>query len=171
MYKKKTTQVFTTLLIILNLILFVKAEETKTEFLSIQEETNNILGLAYSAKKIEEATILLNKGNLQEAEKNLGLIKSWLTDGAEYHYNLFQVFSKDPKRFNQSKIEKAHALDFGNLRDQVTFLLAQTYIKQNKLKEAVKLLIEIIKSQPTTEFGKNTYKTLQEIKFSDKTDQ
>ena len=81
---------------------------------------------------------------------------------------MFQVLSKKTKTITASKVEKAHALDFGQLRDQSYFLLAKVYIGQNKLKEAVKLLTEIIKSQSDSNLGLEAYKTLQEIKFSDK---
>ena len=135
---------------------------------SIQEDTSNELGLIYSSKKLEEASGLIQKGDFLEAEKLLLGIKEWLTDATEYHYQLFQILSKRAKTVNPSKVEKAHALDFGQLRDQCYFLLAKIYIGENKLKEAVKLLTEIIKSQSDSNLGLEAYKTLQEIKFSDK---
>lgn len=140
--------------------------ETKQE--SILEDPSNQLGLIYWARKLEEATSLLKQEKIQEAEKILISTKEWLTDATEYHYNLFQSLSKNPKNINLSKIERAHAFDYGQIRDQSSYLLAQAYIKQNKLKEGVKLLVEIIKSQPDSELGHNAYKTLQDIKFSDK---
>ena len=135
--------------------------------LSVQEDPENQLGLIFWVKKLEEATRFLKEEKDQDAEKILTNAKSYLTDATEYHYNLFQVLSKQPKTSSQSKIEKAHALDFGGLRDQSYYLLAQVYIRQNKLKEAVKLLIEVVKSQGDSELGHKAYKALQDIKFSD----
>ena len=146
-----------------------KESNQKTNLLvSIQEDLQNPLGLIYAVKKIEEASTLIKDGNLQEAEKMLLPIKNWLTEVTDFHYNLFQVLSKHSKTIPESKIEKAHALDFAQVRDQSYFLLAKVYILQNKFKDAVKLLVEIIKSQPDSELAREAYKTLQEIKFSDK---
>ena len=135
--------------------------------LSVQEDFDNSLGLIFSVKKIEEANNLLAEGKIDEAEKKLNEIKGWLINATDYHYNLYQVINKNNKTQQAAKIEKAHALDFANLRDQAFYLLAKIYISQNKLKEATKLLIEIVKSQSESELGNNAYKTLLEIKFSD----
>lgn len=134
---------------------------------SIQEDPKNQLGLIYTIKKLEEASELLKNGNIQEAEKIILNVKEWLTNATDHHYKLFQVLSKNLKTISASKIEKAHALDFAQARDQSYFLLAKVYILQNKLKEAVDLLVEIIKSQPDSKLANEAYKTLQEIKFSD----
>ena len=139
----------------------------KPQPLSVQEDTENQLGLIFSVKKIEEANNLFGEGKIDEAEKKLNEIKNWLINATDYHYNLYQIFNKNSKTVQVAKIEKAHALDFGNLRDQASYLLAKVYISQNKLKEAVKLLTEIVKSQTESELGQSAYKTLVEIKFSD----
>ncbi|MBI3590113.1 MAG: hypothetical protein HY094_01890 [Candidatus Melainabacteria bacterium] len=136
---------------------------------SVQEDSQNQLGLIYSVKKIEEASTLIRDGNIQEAEKTLLSIKNWLTEATDFHYSLFQALSKHSKTLFESKIEKAHALDFAQVRDQSYFLLAKVYIIQNKFKDAVKLLVEIVKSQPDSALAREAYKALQEIKFSDKT--
>ncbi len=135
--------------------------------LSVQEDSDNSLGLIFSVKKIEEANNLLAEGKTDEAEKKLNEIKGWLINATDYHYNLYQVINKNSKTEQAAKIEKAHALDFANLRDQAFYLLARIYISQNKLKEATKLLTDIVKSQSESELGKDAYKTLLEIKFSD----
>ncbi len=140
----------------------------KSAPISVQEDPSNELGLIYSVKKLEEATKLIENNNLNDAEILLASIKDWLTEAAEHHYSLFQTLSKNYKNQNISKIEKAHALDFANLRDQSYFLLAKVYIGQNKLKPAIKLLLDIIKSQPDSELSQKAYKLIQDIKFSDK---
>lgn len=141
---------------------------TKNSIVSVQEDPRNKLGLIYSVKKLEEASILLKDGKLDEAEKNLIDVKQWLTDSSNYHYALYEAFKKYPGEFSASKIEKAHALDFAKVRDQADFLLAKLYIAQNKFKETVDSLIGIIKSQPDSELANESYKLLQQIKFSDK---
>ena len=141
--------------------------ESKTQ-VSVQEDPNNQLGLIYSVKKLEAATKLFNEGSLPESEKLVLEVKDWLTDVTEYHYSIYQIFNKGLKTVSAGRIERAHALDFGQLRDKAYFLLAKIYISQNKLKDAVKLLVEIIKSEGDTDLGQEAYKTLQEIKFSDK---
>ena len=141
----------------------------KKAYVSVQEDPENGLGLIYSVTKLDEARKLIENGNYGEAEKILIDAKSWLTDVTESHYNLFQTFSKQQKNSELAKIEKAHAVDFGHARDQAYFLLAKAYIGENKLKGAVGLLVEIIKSQSGSVLAEQAYKTLQEIKFSDKT--
>lgn len=148
----------------------VKPENTENrdQPVSVQEDSQNQLGLIYTIKKLDEARKLIEDGNYGEAEKILTDAKTWLTEVTEYHYNLFQIFNKQQKNILLAKIEKAHAADFGHVRDQSYFLLAKAYIGENKLREAVNLLVEIIKSQNGTMLSEQAYKTLQEIKFSDK---
>ena len=139
-----------------------------TNVFSIQEDASNKLGLIYSVKKLEEASVLVKDGKLNEAEKILLDTKNWLTESSDYHYNLFEVLKKQPKTISTSKIEKAHALDFAKARDQAYFLLAKVYIIQNKYREAVNLLVDVIKSQPNSDLSNQAYRLLQQIKFSDK---
>ena len=139
-----------------------------TEIISVQEDSQNKIGLIYTVKKLEEGKKLIEEGNYIEAEKILLDAKNWLTDATEFHYNLFQLYNRQQKNIHLAKIEKAHAADFGHARDQAYFLLAKAYIGQNKLREAVALLVEIIKSQNGTMLSEQAYKTLQGIKFSDK---
>ena len=137
--------------------------------LSIQEDPHNQLGLIYTVTKLDGARKLIEEGKYEEAEKILIETKSWLTDATEFHYNLFQAFNRQQKNIGLAKIEKAHAADFAHVRDQSYFLLAKTYIGKKKLREAAKMLVEIIKSQSGSILSEQAYKTLQEIKFSDKT--
>ena len=148
----------------------LKPENTVNENqpVSVQEDPQNQLGLIYTVKKLDEARKLIEEGNYGEAEKLLIEAKIWLIDATEFHYNLFQAFNKQQKNIGLAKIEKAHAADFGHARDQAYFLLAKAYIGENKLREAAALLVEIIKSQNGTILSEQAYKTLQEIKFSDK---
>ncbi len=138
------------------------------KLVSVQEDVNNQLGLIYTVKKLDEGKNLVEEGNYLEAEKILLESKSWLTEATEYHYSLYQLYHRQQKNVLLAKMEKAHAADFGHARDQSYFLLAKAYIGENKLKEAVALLVEIIKSQNGTMLSERAYKTLQEIKFSDK---
>ena len=125
------------------------------------------LSLRYAEKKIEEASKLFQKGDLDQAYKVLFPITEWLTQATQLHYELFQVLSKHTQTATTSKVEKIQALDFGQLRDRSYFLLANIYISQNKLQEAVNILAEVIKSQPDSELGLESYKKLQEVNFSD----
>ncbi len=151
-----------------NIVAIKEPALKQVETISIQEDPTNELGLIYSVKKIEEAKKLIETNSFQEAEQLLIQINDWLISSSEYHYELFQTFSKNYKEQDKSKLEKAHALDFANLRDQCYFLLAKTYISQSKTKPAIKLLVDIIKSQPDSELSLKAYKLIQDIKFSDK---
>jgi thioredoxin-like negative regulator of GroEL len=140
----------------------------QNNFVSVQDDPKNTLGLIYSIKQIEQASGLLKEGKTEDAEKILLNVKGWLTGASENHYKLFQAFSKNQKKSKSAKLEKAHALDFANARDRCYFLLAKIYIGQKKIKDAVGLLVDIVSSQSDTEIGNSAYKLLQEIKFSDK---
>ena len=146
----------------------IESDQKQNMPLSVQEDFQNQLGLIYSVKKIEDASGLIKAGNIQEAEKLLLISKDWLTEATDYHYALSQALSKQLKTAFASKIEKAHTLDFAQTRDQCYFLLSKVYIIQGKLQEAIKLLVDIVKSQPDSQIGLEAYKLLQEIKFSDK---
>ena len=166
-----TTIVFTVLFVFSSLISYAQSNTPipKEESISVQEDPKNELGLINAVKNIEKTSELIKNNNYSDAEKILVEVKEWLTDVTDFHFNLYKVFEKNPKMQSRAKIEKAHALDFGRVRDQSYYLLAKVYIAQNKLKEAVKLLVEIVKSQPDSELGQEAYKTLVDIKFSDKT--
>jgi predicted nucleic acid-binding protein len=142
----------------------------KNESESVQEDTKNELGLIYSAKKLEEANNLIKENKYPEAEKLIIPIKEWLTESTEMHYSVYQIYNKQDKHTSQEygKVERAHAIDFGQLRDQSYYLLAKVYIAQNKIKDAARLLVFIIKSEPNTGLGKESYKLLQDIRFSDR---
>ena len=170
MFKSIITIVFTVILIFYSLDVNSQTESmlNQVPIVSVQEDPQNQLGLIYTVKKLDEARKLIEEGNYGEAEKILIDAKSWLTDATEFHYNLFQAFNKQQKNISLAKIEKAHAADFGHVRDQAYFLLAKAYIGENKLKGAISLLIEIIESQSGSILAEQAYKTLQEIKFSDK---
>ncbi|OGI19087.1 MAG: hypothetical protein A3B68_07780 [Candidatus Melainabacteria bacterium RIFCSPHIGHO2_02_FULL_34_12] len=145
----------------------VKTPAPKT-YLSVHEDPINQLGLIHSANQIKEAEILLNEGKINEAEKIINEINDWLSDATKYHFDLFQILSKDVKTSNASKIEKAHTIDFGNLRDESSVLFAKILIKKGKQKDAVGILVKVMKSQSDSELGKKAYKMLQGIKFSDR---
>ena len=143
-------------------------EELKPQITSVQEEENNSLGLIYSAKKLEEAKLLIEEKKYIEAENILKDLKEWLTSATEFHYTLYKILNNQQVKATEAKIEKAHALDFGKLRDESYYRLARTYILQNKSKDAIPLLVEIIKSQAGQTLGEQAYQALQGIKFSDK---
>ena len=158
-----------TVIFLLNAISAFSQSQTSSGIpVSVQEDPRNELGLIHTVKKLEEASNLIKGGNIPDAEKIVLSAKNWLTELTNYHYELYQSLSMTSKTISESKIEKAHALDFANARDESYFLLAKIYIVQNKLKDAVKLLVNVIKSQNDTELSREAYKTLQEIKFSDK---
>ena len=142
----------------------VKVEQ---KLISVQEDPQNQLGLIFVSNKIDEAKKLLESGSLEEAEKILLENKKWIEEITEYHYSLFQIFNKQPGNSSKAKIEQAHALDFGHLRDQIYFLLAKVYIVQNKFKDALPLLVGIVKSQDGSSLATDAYKALIEMKFSD----
>ena len=145
---------------------FIQNQQIKPT--SVQENPQNELGLIYFANRIEAGKKYLEENNLTEAEKILKSATEELTDITQLHFDLFQSLNKYPLKNLEAKMEKAHAIDFGKLRDQSSFLLAKTYIEEKKLKDALKLLVEIIKSQPNSEIGKESYKALIELNFSDK---
>lgn len=148
-------------------VAMVDTSKNDTGINSVQLDINNSLGIAYSVTVLEDSVALANNNNLQEAEKKLSEISVWLTDATEYHFDLFKIYSQDSNTLSQSKMQKAYAHDFAELRDKAYFELAKVYIKQNKPKEAVKYLVEIIKSQSNSELGKKSQNILKKIRFVD----
>lgn len=139
----------------------------KENTITVQEDPSNKLGLLHARTNLEKATKHLEAGEVEKAEKILLTVSEDLTKRTENHFDLYQIYSKNIKTIDRGRIEKAYAKDFGTLRDHSFFLLAQVHIVKNKLPEASELLVEIIKSQSTSELGENAYKKLQEIRFSD----
>ena len=163
-----------TLSFILCQTLFAYSEEDKsnkekleTNYITVQEDPNNSLGIIYASNKLNQVTQQLTNGNLDEAIKELEELSTWLTNATDNHYELYSSFSKNAELKSASKLEKAYAHDFAELRDKSYYLLAQSYIRQNKLRKAVELLVKIVSSQPDSELGNEAYKSLQKIRFSD----
>lgn len=143
-------------------------EATKPDLkISIQEDPKNELSLTFAAIKIEEAREYQNNGNFIESERILKEISKWLKDSAEYHFDLYEKLNSNLKTLSISKIERAYAHDFAKLRDKSYFYLAKIYIKQKKVKKAIPLYIEIIKSQPDSKLGLKSYRMLKVLKFVD----
>lgn len=184
MCKFYSTLVFTTILFVfcfsgsnlfaqtssgLTMNALIPEKKTETKIISVQEDSGNQLGLIYTSQKLEEASVHIKNKRYPEAEQIIITAKDWLTSATDYHFMLYEAFSKYPKFSNITRLEKAHAIDFAKLRDQAYFMLARLYITEGKLQDAVSFLVEIVGSQTDSKLGIDSYKLLQKLKFSDVT--
>lgn len=141
-------------------------EQGKTQ--SLLADPNNKLGLAYPFKKLEDSKNFLKKKDISGAKAIVEPLSEWLTHLTEYHIELFKKLNGIDTAKNQAQVEKRLALDSALLRDKAYYQLALIYLAENKEREAVKYLIEVIKSQPKTELGMKSYEILQQIGFTEK---
>lgn len=135
---------------------------------SLIADPNNPLGLAYPYQQLEISKDHLKKKETAQAKLIVEPLSEWLTTLTEYHIELFKKLNNIETAKNQAQIEKRIALDAALLRDKAYYQLALIYLTEHKEKEAIKYLVEVIKSQPKTELGMKSYEILQQIGFTDK---
>lgn len=135
---------------------------------SLLNSPNNPIGLAYPFKQLEQSTELLKKNDIGGAKKIVEPLSEWLTDMTEYHIALFKKLNTIDTAKESAQIEKRIALDSALLRDKAYYQLALIYIAEKDMKKAIKYLVDIVKSQPTTELGIKSYEILQQIGFTEK---
>lgn len=129
-------------------------------------DVKNQLGTAYVENAINKARNLVKAKNYIDATILINSINQWTADSAEYHTDLFKTLKKIENADVQANIEKELAIKFAVMRDEILFLNAEIFIHENKKRNAVENLVEIVKSQPNSELGFKAYKLLKEIGFT-----
>lgn len=135
---------------------------------SLLTDPKNQLGLAHPYNLLDQSLTLLKKKDVAGAKVIVEPLSEWLTTLTEYHIQLFKKLNDIDTAKNQAQVEKKLALDMALLRDKAYYQLGLIYLAENKQKEALKYLIEVIKSQPKTELGMKAYEILQQLGFTEK---
>lgn len=137
-------------------------EKTQSSFMS----PSNTLGLTYAENVIKKSANLYKQNRISEAKKTLETESDWLVDATEYHTNVFRILREVEDAKAQAELEKDLALKFAILRDKAYYQLALIYIAEKNLSKATDNLVNIVRSQPDTELGFNSYNQLQQIGFT-----
>ncbi len=132
------------------------------------DDPANPLGLMDALNKLKYVDTLVKENRMVEARSTLIPLRQWLIDATEAHINLYQALSKLPSAKAQAELEKQLALEFALLRDRSMLELGKVYIAEKEHKKAVKELVEVIKSQPSSQMGVASYQLLQQIGFTEK---
>ncbi len=143
----------------------VKTEPPKQKIMPILDPKNQ-LSLVYSEAMINKTYDLIRKNKLDDAKATIEPTYTWLNDATEFHTGLYKVLKDIDTAQTQADLERDLALKYAILRDKAGYQLALLYIEDNKPKEAVKKLVDIVRSQPTTKLGFESYQVLQEIGFT-----
>jgi hypothetical protein len=132
------------------------------------DDPNNPLGITASQKQLDAIDRLIDNKQYISARSQLAPLKQWLIDATEIHIDLYKTLSKLSSARTQAEFEKQVALKFGMLRDEALFLQGRILVGENQLKDATKMLTEVIKSQPRSDIGVQAYGMLQQIGFTEK---
>jgi hypothetical protein len=143
----------------------VKTEPAKPKVMPILDPKNP-LSLAYSEVMINKTFDLIQKNKLVEAKAAIEPTYTWLNDATEYHTGLYKVLKDLDTAQTQADLERDLALKYAILRDKAGYQLALLYIEDNRPKDAVKKLVDIVRSQPTTKMGFESYQILQQLGFT-----
>lgn len=130
------------------------------------ENPNNPLGLTSARKRLDDAVALIEKRQLVQAKQVLTPLQQWLTESTEAHINLYKALSVAPSARAQAELEKQVALEFAKMRDTAFYHMGHVYMLENNPRDAIKVLTEVVKSQPSAEVGLNAYSLLQKMGFT-----
>jgi tetratricopeptide (TPR) repeat protein len=127
-------------------------------------QASSSLSIASGQQLMTEASAAIADQNYDLAEEKLKQAKESFNQLSTYYQELAQMFVGVDTQINRSNREKA--LETAQLRDQASYQLALVYRSQNQPREAVPLLMEILRSQqPTRDLGQRAYQQLFELGF------
>lgn len=132
------------------------------------DDPNNPLGFTDAENRLRAVSTKIEANQIGEARSHLVPLRQWLIDSTEAHIKLYQVLQTVPSAKAQAELEKQLALEFAQLRDHSMLEMGKVYIAEKDYGKAVKELIEVIKSQPRSKIGIQSYELLQEIGFTQK---
>jgi hypothetical protein len=132
------------------------------------DDPNNPLGFTDAENKLKHYMTLLDGHRYDEAKPGLTHLRQWLVDLTEAHIGLYKTLNQVPSARGQAELEKELALEFAQLRDRSMLEMARIYIAEKDYSHAVKELTDVVKSQPRSKVGLNSYALLQEIGFTEK---
>ncbi len=132
------------------------------------DDPKNPLGIADAQKKLNETASLIDKKQIYTAKARLIPLKEWLIESTEAHIGLYKALNNVSSARVQAELEKQVALEFAKMRDKAFYQMGRIHIAEHENREAIKMLIEVIKSQPRGELGLKSYELLQKMGFTQK---
>jgi hypothetical protein len=132
------------------------------------DNPTNPLGLADPINKLANINLLLDKKEFLVAKGSLVPLRQWLIDATEAHINLYKTLDNVSTAQSQAELEKQLAFQFAVMRDKAMFAMARVWVHEHDYRNAIKDLVEVIKSEPRSDLGFRAYGLLQEIGFTEK---
>ncbi len=129
-------------------------------------DSKNTLGVTYLENAVSKAEFYIEEKDFESAKQVLEEISEWVYDATEYHTDLFKTLSNLENSEEQANIERNLAIQFAVLRDKTLFLESRIHLENGDKKQAIENLVEVVRSQPSTELGFKAYESLQEIGFT-----
>jgi hypothetical protein len=99
--------------------------------------------------------------------EQLAMFYEWLLELLDEHNRLATVFNKNESTKSISETEKQTVTKLVHLKNEVLLLKANLLIKLNRYAEAILPLVDVVNAEPLSTAGKEAYKNLQDIGFSD----
>jgi len=130
------------------------------------DDVKNQIGPAYAESMVQKIESNIKNNNYSQAKQQLAEISQWVSDATEYHTDLFKTLKKLDKADAQANIERDLAIKFATMRDKILFLQAQVQVHNGDKKTAVDNLVEVVKSQPSSDLGFKAYNLIKTIGFS-----
>ncbi len=129
-------------------------------------DPKNDLGVIYAENTLNKAEFYFEEKDLESTTQAINSIKNWLYDATEYHTDLFKTLENLENSEAQANIERNLAINFAVLRDKMLFLEAKLLLKKGEKQQAVENLVEVVRSQPTTDIGFSAYEMLKDVGFT-----
>ena len=102
-----------------------------------------------------------------QALDQIATFYEWLLELLDEHNRLATIFTKSESTRSMADTERQTVTKFSHLKIEVLLLKAELLIKLNRYAEAIVPLVDIINSEPLSAAGKEAYKDLQDIGFSE----
>ncbi len=120
-----------------------------------------------SAKyRLEELRTMLAVSRPQDMQDSVQELCEWLNDAADAHYRMYLAFAKSDLTRAQAGSEKQLNQHFSQLKREAQLLRADLLIKQMRAPEALAPLVDIVVADPRSNTGKEAYKRLVDLGFS-----
>ncbi len=144
------------------------SDDNPPQDLPSMDDPKNPLGIADAQKRLNETAALIEKKQIYTAKAKLIPLKEWLVESTEAHIGLYKVLNNVSSARVQAELEKQVALEFAKMRDKSLFQMGRIHMAEGENRKAIKMLIEVIKSQPRGALGLKSYELLQKMGFTQK---
>lgn len=128
-------------------------------------DPNNPLGIIYAENVVNKAEFYMEEGDTKAAQDTMKQVMDWVSTATEYHTDLYRALKKVNNSEIQADTERELAVKFAILRDRLLFLDSKIQTLNGNKKQAVKDLVSVVESQPSTDLGFKAYEALQKLGF------